>query len=385
MKITFISNYFNHHQSPLANALARKEGIDFFFVETMSMREERRKLGYGEKEYPPYVLDYKKNSDHHNVKKLIEISDVVICGSAPTKIRALCKKSQGILFRCSERPLKRGLEPLKYIPRLIRWRHINPPSRAIFLLCAGAYVAGDYAKFGLFQNRTYQWGYFPETIRYDDFDKLMREKDTTRMMWCGRFLDWKHPDHAILVAKKLKDEGYSFALDLVGCGEMAEKLHRMIEKEGLSDCVTLLGPMSPREVRIHMEKVGIFLLTSNRQEGWGAVLNEAMNSGCAVVASHAIGAVPYLLRDGENGYIYESDNIDMLCEKAKDLLEHPDKQIVLGGQAYNTIVKEWNAEVAADRFVRMAEKILVGEEALPHYESGPCSRAEDLYDKWQGS
>ena len=41
------------------------------------------------------------------------------------------------------------------------------------------------------------------------------------------------------------------------------------------------------------------------QDGWGAVANEAMNSACALVAGHMIGAVPYLIRQGENGLIYE--------------------------------------------------------------------------------
>ena len=49
-----------------------------------------------------------------------------------------------------------------------------------------------------------------------------------------------------------------------------------------------------------MEKSEIFLFTSDKGEGWGAVLNESMNSACAVVASHAIGSVPFLLKDGEN-------------------------------------------------------------------------------------
>ena len=55
-----------------------------------------------------------------------------------------------------------------------------------------------------------------------------------------------------------------------------------------------------------MEKTGIFLFTSDRQEGWGAVLNEAMNSGCAVVASHLIGAVPFLKKKKKNGLVYSS-------------------------------------------------------------------------------
>jgi glycosyltransferase involved in cell wall biosynthesis len=61
--------------------------------------------------------------------------------------------------------------------------------------------------------------------------------------------------------------------------------------------------MAPEAVRDHMEAADIFLFTSDFNEGWGAVLNESMNSACAVVASHAIGSVPFLLKDGENGFI----------------------------------------------------------------------------------
>ena len=53
-----------------------------------------------------------------------------------------------------------------------------------------------------------------------------------------------------------------------------------------------------------MERADIYLATSDRQEGWGAVINEAMNSGCAVVADHMMGAVPYLISHEENGMIY---------------------------------------------------------------------------------
>ena len=45
-----------------------------------------------------------------------------------------------------------------------------------------------------------------------------------------------------------------------------------------------------------MEESEIYLVTSDRKEGWGAVVNEAMNSGCAVVADHMIGAAPWMIR-----------------------------------------------------------------------------------------
>lgn len=132
-------------------------------------------------------------------------------------------------------------------------------------------------------------------------------------------MDWKHPDDAIKVAKLLKDSGYDFHLDMVGTGEMENTLKSMADSMNLNDYVTFTGPVQSDKVRGFMERAGIFLFTSDRQEGWGAVLNESMNSGCAVVASHAIGSVPFLMKNKANGLIYPSGKIEKMFEKVKYL------------------------------------------------------------------
>jgi len=103
------------------------------------------------------------------------------------------------------------------------------------------------------------------------------------------------------------------------------------------------------------------------------VLNESMNSGCAVVASRAIGAVPFLVEDNGNGMIYPSCNVDALFGKVKTLLEDPDQQRKLGAAAYETMTEVWNGEVAAQRLCRLIEELL--QNGKPNlYKTGPCSR-----------
>lgn len=195
-------------------------------------------------------------------------------------------------------------------------------------------------------------------------------------------MDWKHPDDAIKVAKLLKDSGYDFHLDMVGTGEMENTLKSMADSMNLNDYVTFTGPVQSDKVRGFMERAGIFLFTSDRQEGWGAVLNESMNSGCAVVASHAIGSVPFLMKNKANGLIYPSGKIEKMFEKVKYLLDNTDEQKRMGEAAYKTIVEEWNAEIAATRIIELSHKILNGEEYPDLYESGPCSKAEIVDDEW---
>ncbi|MFR0734145.1 MAG: hypothetical protein ACLSHU_08120 [Oscillospiraceae bacterium] len=49
-------------------------------------------------------------------------------------------------------------------------------------------------------------------------------------------------------------------------------MEREIHRQHLEDQVQILGPQPPAAVRKEMEQANLFLLTSDFQEGWGAVL-----------------------------------------------------------------------------------------------------------------
>ena len=382
MKITFVSNLFNHHQKYVSDALSRDTNQGYRFIATMGMPDHLKKVGYQEFSRIPYIINaYENESMKKAALEEINASDVVIFGSAPDEYIRRYKKQRRILFRYSERPLKKGSEPGKYLFRLAKWKLLQNPGQSTFLLCAGAFTSSDFSKFFLYKNRAYKWGYFPETKKYD-ISELIRKKDHTKILWVGRFLDWKHPDDALRVAKKLKDAGTSFTMDIVGAGAMELQLKEMADALGLTDRVSFPGPAPSDQVRGLMEEAGIYLFTSDRNEGWGAVLNESMNSGCAVVASHAIGSVPYLMKHRKNGLVYRSGNVDELYEKVKYLLDHPEEQERLGQAAYETITGEWNAEVAAERLIALSEHLIAGEKHPNLYQTGPCSRAEIIKDEW---
>ena len=115
------------------------------------------------------------------------------------------------------------------------------------------------------------------------------------------------------VAEELKKEGYRFHVDLIGGGPMEEELKEATVQKGLEKEITFHGFLSPGKVREIMEKSHIHLFTSNHLEGWGAVVNEAMNSGCVEVISVEAGAGPFLVEHGVNGLFYRnSDPRDLL-------------------------------------------------------------------------
>ena len=101
-----------------------------------------------------------------------------------------------------------------------------------------------------------------------------------------------------------------------------------------------------------------------------------MNSGCAVIGSDEIGAVPYLIQDGNNGLVYESRNTDMLYEKTKYLLENPECQKKIGIKAYKSMETMWNSEVASHRLLALIRALLADEKNPLCFDEGPCSKAD---------
>ena len=374
MKVVFLSNYFNHHQKPFSDAMYKRLGDDYLFIETDEMGEFRKKLGYEMESLPSYVIPKEiTDANADEIKKIINDADVLITGSVEEKYFKERKKQKKLIFRYSEKLFRKGREPLKYIPRFIKYQWQNR-QRNIYLLSVGKFAAKDYKKLGLFRKKAFKWAYFPATVKYDNIDELISQKKEHSILWVGRFLKLKHPEVCYEIARRLKDDGYSFTIDLIGTIKRPETLNEWAERMDVVEEVKYLGAMKPEEVRAHMEKSEMHLFTSDEKEGWGAVVNEAMNSACVVFASDAAGATSYLIEDGVNGFSYKSGNIDELYSKVKRIFDDKDLSKSLSKRAYETMCNQWDANVAAERFIALVNSIL-NKESTDIFKDGPCSPA----------
>lgn len=368
----------NHHQLPLCQALRKLLKDDFIFIASEPIPKERLELGYEDLNDLDFVIKSYENKQEKKANLLCKKADILIIGSASERYIAHRKKSQ-ITIRYSERPYKNYKKAKAFISEIIHhYRFIN---KNIYILCASAYTAIDHAQFGMYKNKMYKWGYFPQTIKYDA-KKIHLNRDKKKILWVGRLIDWKHPELAIEIANRLKKKKYDFSMDIIGTGDMESEIKSMIDKYQLSDFIKMHGAIPSREVRHYMETAGVFLFTSDFNEGWGAVLNEAMNSGCAVVASHAIGSVPFLIENKKNGLIYRDGDKDSLYENVRYLLDNPSEQERLGLNAYDTIYNVWNADIAAKRLIDLEEQLLNGKKYPKSYEEGPCSKANIIKKDW---
>ena len=161
---------------------------------------------------------------------------------------------------------------------------------------------------------------------------------------------------------------------MVGNGPELEKCRSIVSAKGLSKYVDFKGNIASNEVMPLMKEHHIHIFTSDKNEGWGAVLNESMSSGCCPVASNMIGAAPFLIDEGKNGFMFESENLNSLYERISFLNSHREIMYNLGKEAYLTMKNQWSPKSGAANFVDICDDLLRGEQKFK--DKGPCSKAE---------
>lgn len=195
----------------------------------------------------------------------------------------------------------------------------------------------------------------------------------------------KHPELPVLLARKLKTKGYRFVIDMFGAGEFELRTKELAKQLQVEDVVHFKGTLPNDQLMLEMRRHDIFLFTSDRNEGWGAVANESMANGCALVASDAIGSVPYLIRQGVNGLTFRSpatntsfEHPDMkalkeLTDTVRWLLDHKSQMKGIQMNASLTLQELWSPRHAAQSLLQLIDDLQNGRD--PSIKEGPCSKA----------
>ncbi len=369
MKIVFFSNVLNHHQVALCDELYAHCGSDFKFVEISGLNESRKKMGF-----TAYQREYK--IDAINNKKIAsdwaKSADIAIMGAESFEyLKLRIKRGTGITYSYSERWFKQGLKNL-LSPVLFRqiWLYITTGrNKPWYMLCASGFLAKDLNKIGLFKNKCFKWGYFP-VYSYSSSSKNIPD-GVTRILWVGRFLNWKHPELMVTLARMLEAANIDFQITMIGDGPEYPKIKSIVDST-LQNKIMLLGNKANKDVIYEMKNSDILCFTSDKQEGWGVVLGEAMAVGCSPVASSDAGATPFLITDNGNGLIFKSGSAEDLYSKVRYLICNPTERCRIAESAQKTIHKHWTAVAAVNNFIKLSEA-LIAKQMVPEFFDEPCS------------
>ena len=282
MTVVFYTNFINHHQVPLADEFYRILGDDYKMVTFEPLPESFRLKGYADYSYKPYLIEaFRSEESMERARQLAIAADIVILGAAPEWLIHERLRINKITFRYGERLFK------KIDGRFLRrsfWKrlydeHTRYRNKPLYMLAASAYMKSDVRKLFAYPNKVFKWGYFTNASEIDIHQVLegKRNIDKIRILWCGSFTQVKRPDLIVQLAYMLKKENINFHIDMVGeASGWTGLIQDMIADLDVADCVSMLGSFPNEQLLRMMQEYHIFAFTSDRGEGWGVVLNEAM-------------------------------------------------------------------------------------------------------------
>ena len=107
-------------------------------------------------------------------------------------------------------------------------------------------------------------------------------------------------------------------LEIVGGGDLFQQLKTLSRTLGLENRVTFTGYVSDDELKASLRRARVFAMPSIAELQSIATM-EAMATGLPIVAANAM-ALPHLVHDGENGFLFEPNNVDDLRDKLERVL-----------------------------------------------------------------
>ena len=166
MKIVFLSNHLIHHQIPFSRYCAKMH--EYYFIATKPLPSERKELKY--KDYSsteePYLLDVSTLQSNIDTTKIINLSDIVIIGSASQSYVNTRIEQKKLVYYYSERLFKSLYSTLTLLKNnQFKTRYLVPSKNPkSIMLAASGFLANDLKVLGLYSKRILEWGYFPELV-----------------------------------------------------------------------------------------------------------------------------------------------------------------------------------------------------------------------------
>ena len=371
----------------LAEEFAQILGAENFRFGLYSpLSDERLLMKWQDNYQADYLLRYFESAqDRSTIDEWIQKADVVIQGRFPIKYLRRRINNGGLTFAYQERFWKRKFtlsRLIRRIPHLYRnYWSVNKSN--YHLLAAGAYAGADLEKLGLFKNRRWKFGYFIKpndkaaTSKLHTTSNQKSEQTAISIVWCARMIDCKQPHKAVEMAAGLKAAGVDFLLTMIGDGELHTQTHKLITQYELDDQVQLVGSKSVDEVNSIMAHSDVMLMTSDYREGWGLVINEAINNRCMPVVNEAAGAAKWLVEDGINGIVYKDSDFGATISRLAELCRDRTELNKRGELAFEHLSNTWSTPVAAQRLCQLSDHLLSGDSSSEKCQSlfleGPCS------------
>lgn len=173
----------------------------------------------------------------------------------------------------------------------------------------------------------------------------------------GRLIEKKGFADLIGACRLLSEQGIEFRAEIIGEGPLEDSLNAQIANAGLTESVSLTGPLPQSEIIARLARSDIFALPCATESGGGmdnlpTVIMEAMAAGLPVVST-PLGGVPEMVRAGETGFLVPERNLGALAEALARLLANGELARSIGQAGRQRAAELFAIEQSAQQLQRL--------------------------------
>ena len=195
-------------------------------------------------------------------------------------------------------------------------------------------------------NKTKNIVRFPAWVDFDDFKDIQINRNAQekfQILFIGSVTDRKKP-HLIVEAMKLinKDNIEFLIVGPTPNLKYLVSLKSLISSYGLDENVKFFGSVDRKRVKTFYSEVNLMILPSV-SEGLARVIFESQATACPVLVTDAPGMGDIVI-EGQTGYIFESNSIESLASKIKEVEENYEEATHIGSNAKDFILSNYSAE-----------------------------------------
>lgn len=178
-------------------------------------------------------------------------------------------------------------------------------------------------------------------------NEIIQKKTNPTVLFVGRIAREKHIDVLIKAISMLPRE-LNIHLNVVGDGEIIQELKNLAHNLHIAKNVTFLGVLSEESLRLAYLQATLFCMPGTAELQSLATL-EAMSASLPVVLADAL-ALPHLVTEGDNGFLFRPNDSADLAEKIKKILELPEDLQFKMGQSSRKMVTQHQIKNTLSRF-----------------------------------
>ncbi|UYN84909.1 MAG: glycosyltransferase [Microcella sp.] len=194
-------------------------------------------------------------------------------------------------------------------------------------------------------------------LHIDHYTPNMAPRSENVVLFLGRVEAEKHIEELLRAAAKL-DPALDVRVEIIGDGEQRPALEKLATQLGIAHRVHFAGHAPEDYLKQQLTRASVFAMPS-RAELQSIATMEAMASGLPVIGANAM-ALPHLIHDGENGYLYEPGDVDHFAELLTRIFTMPHDELLALKAESLRIVQAHDINRTLDTF----EALYRGEEVI---------------------